>query len=582
MYQQVGYIPLPQKYRPKTFGELVGQPAISTTLTQALRQGRISPAYLFAGPRGTGKTSSARILAKSLNCLTKGLTDEPCGECEVCQAIILGDALDVLEVDAASNTGVDNIRDLIERADLAAFQSRYKVYIIDECHMLSTSAFNALLKTLEEPPPRVVFILATTDPQRVPATIISRCQRFDFRRIPLPAMVEHLQKIASLEGIDITPSALTRVAQVSLGGLRDAESLLDQLALFPPPVGVEQVHSLLGDVSELELLELLQAINQANPVQVLESLRVLLDQGREPLGILQHLTGFYRDLMIAKAAPQRQDLVTLSAITWEQVQTLVQDQELTTLLAAQQHLQQAERQIKNTTQPRLWLEVAVLGLLPGGSSSVQAPPRPASASPAARVTPSPASASPAARVTPPPASTPPAARVTPSPASASPAARVTPSPARPTDWERVVSAIEPYSTRIMVSQQCYLVDLQEREARVGVRSEPLLKMAQSKLANLEAAFAVVFKRPLKVNLVVAAPEAVVTSEPTPAPVPPPVTTLPPESPAADELRRAATSLAEFFRGQVVDLDEAYPPGLNSGPADLLPPDLGNDDQGLED
>ncbi|NJO19112.1 MAG: DNA polymerase III subunit gamma/tau, partial [Spirulinaceae cyanobacterium RM2_2_10] len=223
------YHPLHHKYRPQTFAQLVGQAAIAATLTNAIASRRIAPAYLFTGPRGTGKTSSARILAKSLNCQrSEAPTAEPCGQCESCRAIANGSSLDVIEIDAASNTGVDNIRDLIERAQFAPVSSRYKVYVIDECHMLSTAAFNALLKTIEEPPPRVVFVLATTDPQRVLPTIISRCQRFDYRRIPLAAMVAHLRAIAQQESINIDPTALTLVAQIANGGLRDAESLLDQ------------------------------------------------------------------------------------------------------------------------------------------------------------------------------------------------------------------------------------------------------------------------------------------------------------------------------------------------------------------
>jgi DNA polymerase-3 subunit gamma/tau len=191
----VTYEPLHHKYRPQTFADLVGQEAIAQTLTNAIRSERIAPAYLFTGSRGTGKTSSARILAKSLNCLSSNIpTDQPCGVCDVCFGITKGSALDVIEIDAASNTGVDNIREIIERAQYSPVQCRYKVYVIDEVHSLSTAAFNALLKTLEEPPKHVVFVLATTDPQRVLPTIISRCQRFDFRRIPLEAMVGHLFK----------------------------------------------------------------------------------------------------------------------------------------------------------------------------------------------------------------------------------------------------------------------------------------------------------------------------------------------------------------------------------------------------
>ncbi|NTW20503.1 MAG: DNA polymerase III subunit gamma/tau, partial [Nostocales cyanobacterium W4_Combined_metabat2_030] len=205
----MSYEPLHHKYRPKSFAELVGQEAIATTLTNAILSAKIAPAYLFTGPRGTGKTSSARILAKSLNCLQGNQpTPSPCGVCEICQGITKGYSTDVIEIDAASNTGVDNIRELIERAQFAPMQCRYKVYVIDECHMLSTAAFNALLKTLEEPPKHVVFVLATTDPQRVLPTIISRCQRFDFRRIQLEAMVKHLTDIATKERINISQDSL--------------------------------------------------------------------------------------------------------------------------------------------------------------------------------------------------------------------------------------------------------------------------------------------------------------------------------------------------------------------------------------
>ncbi|MGC1248509.1 MAG: DNA polymerase III subunit gamma/tau, partial [Spirulinaceae cyanobacterium] len=256
------YNPLHHKYRPQTFAELVGQEAISTTLTNAILTQKIAPAYLFTGPRGTGKTSSARIFAKSLNCIaSQKPTPNPCGKCEVCRQIADGLALDVIEIDAASNTGVDNIRDIIERSQFAPVRCRYKIYIIDEVHMLSTAAFNALLKTLEEPPGRVVFVLATTDPQRVLSTIISRCQRFDFRRIALEAMVSHLEKIAIKENININLEAITIVGQIANGGLRDAESLLDQLSLLTGEITVEKVWDLVGAVPERDLFDLLQAIN---------------------------------------------------------------------------------------------------------------------------------------------------------------------------------------------------------------------------------------------------------------------------------------------------------------------------------
>ncbi|MHC5739167.1 DNA polymerase III subunit gamma/tau [Nostoc sp.] len=365
----MSYEPLHHKYRPKSFAELVGQEAIATTLTNAIGTAKIAPAYLFTGPRGTGKTSSARILAKSLNCL-KGdkPTAEPCGVCEVCQGITKGYALDVIEIDAASNTGVDNIRELIEKAQFAPVQCRYKVYVIDECHMLSTQAFNALLKTLEEPPRHVVFVLATTDPQRVLPTIISRCQRFDFRRIQLEAMVKHLSAIASFENIHISPDAVTLVAQLAQGGLRDAESLLDQLGLLAGEVIPERVWDLVGTVSEQDLLALLNAIAQDKPEAVLDCTHYILDRGREPLTILQNLAAFYRDLLIAKTAPNRHDLVACTQQTWTALVEFAQYFDMSVILAGQQHLRTSEVQIKNTTQPRLWLEVTLLGLLPSATN----------------------------------------------------------------------------------------------------------------------------------------------------------------------------------------------------------------------
>ncbi|MFZ4444273.1 MAG: DNA polymerase III subunit gamma/tau, partial [Planktothrix agardhii] len=361
----MSYEPLHHKYRPQTFAHLVGQEAIATTLTNAIESQRIAPAYLFTGPRGTGKTSSARILAKSLNCLAnQNPTATPCGVCEVCKGITNGSTLDVIEIDAASNTGVDNIRELIERSQFAPVQCRYKVYVIDECHMLSTAAFNALLKTLEEPPDRVVFVLATTDPQRVLPTIISRCQRFDFRRIPLDSMIKHLKYIAQQEAINIADDAVFMVAQIAQGGLRDAESLLDQLSLLSGEITVEKVWDLVGAVPERDLISLLEAIDSGDTAIILDCIRNLLNRGREPLIVLQNLAGFYRDLLIAKTASTRSDLVALTQPTWEQLCQFSHRWDSTIILAGQKHLRESEVQIKHSTQPRLWLEIILLGLLP--------------------------------------------------------------------------------------------------------------------------------------------------------------------------------------------------------------------------
>jgi len=525
----VTYEPLHHKYRPQTFAELVGQEAIAQTLTSAILQERIAPAYLFTGPRGTGKTSSARIFAKSLNCIsTVAPTPTPCGKCNVCQEIARGSTLDVIEIDAASNTGVDNIRDLIERAQFAPVQCRYKVYVIDEVHMLSTQAFNALLKTLEEPPDRVVFVLATTDPQRVLPTIISRCQKFDFRRIPLDAMIAHLHKIAQLENINIASDAVQMVAQIAQGGLRDAESLLDQLSLFQGEITVEKVWDLVGAVPENDLMDLLQAIDTDNATALIDMTRHLMDRGREPLIVLQSLASFYRDLLIAKAAPKRSDLVALTSATWAKLGDFARNWDAELILAGQKHLQTHEVQIKNTTQPRLWLEVTLLGLLPSAIRTQQQP----AAEPGRNIAqsqihpPQPPLAKggsqtsniehpPAAQPqNPPPASQPVANRIESTPPAAIPAPVPTAetnqtnySPTNSGDeidlnrvWEQVLDRVRPHGTQSLLRQHGQLVIFSNNTAHVKISSQPLLNMVKDKVANIEEAFLQIFNRRVTVKV----------------------------------------------------------------------------------
>ena len=528
------YEPLHRKYRPQTFAELVGQEAIAQTLTSAILQERIAPAYLFTGPRGTGKTSSARIFAKSLNCIsTVAPTPTPCGKCNVCEEIARGSTLDVIEIDAASNTGVDNIRDLIERAQFSPVQCRYKVYVIDEVHMLSTQAFNALLKTLEEPPDRVVFVLATTDPQRVLPTIISRCQKFDFRRIPLDSMIAHLHKIAQLEKINIASDAVQMIAQLAQGGLRDAESLLDQLSLFPGQVTVEKVWDLVGAVPENDLMDLLQAIKNDNPTALIDMTRHLMDRGREPLIVLQSLASFYRDLLIASSAPKRSDLVALTSATWEKLCNLAGTWDTELILASQKHLQTHEVQIKNTTQPRLWLEVTLLGLLPSAIRTQQQsvaepakniapsqihPPQPPQASGGIQTSNIEESSVPNSQ-NPPQASQPVANRIESTPPAAIPApvptAETNQTNYSPTNsgeeidlnrvWEQVLDRVRPFSTQVLLRQQGNLVIFTNDTAYVKISSQPLLNIVKNKVANIEDAFVQVFNRRVKVTVGVTNP-----------------------------------------------------------------------------
>ncbi len=356
---------LTQHYRPQTFAALIGQPELIQVLCGALQTGRIAPAYLFTGVRGTGKTSSARIFAKSLNCQRHDQpTPTPCGVCDACQTIARGDALDVIEIDAASSTGVDNIRQLIERAQFVPLQCRYKVFIIDEAHMLSTAAFNALLKTLEEPPAHVVFILATTEPQRLLPTIISRCQRFDFRSIAATLIESALATIAAQEGIAATPAALKFMAQRAKGGLRDALNLLEQARLLSP-ITLETLYQLVGALPEDRLLALVtlfiqpQADAMATALDICEA---LLLQGHKPLTVLEGLVQVVTDLQVALQAPTRPDRVTDSAL-WEPLSALAADCSVLQLQVLGNQMRAAADCIRYSEQGGLWLKRLVLDLL---------------------------------------------------------------------------------------------------------------------------------------------------------------------------------------------------------------------------
>ena len=577
----------------------MGQEAIAATLGNALLQNRIAPAYLFSGPRGTGKTSSARILARSLNCIgSEGPTPEPCGSCELCTSIAAGNALDVIEIDAASNTGVDNIRELIERSRFAPVQARWKVYVIDECHMLSTAAFNALLKTLEEPPPRVVFVLATTDPQRVLPTILSRCQRFDFRRIPLQALEQHLVWIAEQEQIGITPEALHVVAQRAQGGLRDAESLLDQLSLLPAPIEASAVWELLGAVPEQELLGLAAALATSEPLALLEACRNLLERGREPTAVLQGLASLLRDLVLAGTAPDRLELTSFSPQFRPQLPELARGIGKARLLLWQAQLKGSEQQLRHSVNPRLWLEVLLLGLLAEPQRQAAPAAAPAHAV-AARAIPAPAQPVVAQAVATQAAQS---GAVQSGVSAVAPAVQASPEATLAANagarsetnlgelWQQILAGLELPSTRMLLSQQAQLVRLDERRAVVTVAGN-WMAMVQSRLPLLEKAMASALGSPRQLVLegggempaqppqppkaAVPAPAspARTAAAPLPTPAPTPSSSAPVPAPAQAPAPTPITSRGPANELASAPSERAVAPQVKAAPKDGGPPPM---------
>ena len=359
------YLPLYRKYRPQKLEDVVGQSHIKTALTNAIKLGKISHAYLFTGPRGTGKTSTARILAKSLNCVN-GPTIEPCGECESCKAVTNSVPIDVIEIDAASNRSVEDAHNILEKVQYAPVHGKYKIYIIDEVHMLTTQAFNALLKTLEEPPKNVVFILATTESHKVLDTIKSRCQRFDFKRITTNDIVEHLVKIAKLEKINISESALTMIAKLSAGGMRDSLALLDQLSALggDKQLTEKDINKLLGKLSFEELLSLSDSIICSKPLDAIDTLDKIYNDGNEPIVILNDLLLFFKNLLIALITDSEK-AIELTSLSNEQVQSLSEYKdkiETHQIVSIINKISDYIKEIKLTNYQQMWMEIAIIDL----------------------------------------------------------------------------------------------------------------------------------------------------------------------------------------------------------------------------
>ena len=355
----MAYQTLYLRWRPSSFDTLVGQAPVKQALMNALSSGRIAHAYLFTGPRGTGKTTTARIFAKALNCLN-GPTNHPCDECLNCRQISEGSSMDVQELDAASNRGVDDIKNLNKNADFAPVNCRYKVYIIDEAHMLTTEACNALLKTLEEPPEHVVFILATTEPQKILPTIHSRCQRFDFHPITQEEIVAHLQKVAEGSGIKAAKDALELIAAASEGGMRDALSLLEQCGVMSEIVTAETVRSVRGIIGREILRELVNAVGQREVASALTIFDNLLMQGKDISQILIELSGYLRALLLYRATPEYHPIYVTD--TAEELEKLAKLYTGERILAAQEIIHQAMNELRFTARGRVTAEMCLYDL----------------------------------------------------------------------------------------------------------------------------------------------------------------------------------------------------------------------------
>jgi DNA polymerase-3 subunit gamma/tau len=509
----MGYLVLARKYRPQTFGEMSGQEHVVRTLSNALARGRLAHAFLFTGPRGVGKTTAARLVAKAVNC-EKGPTANPCGTCVACVEITEGRSVDVIEIDAASNNGVDNVRDIVEGVKYRPARDKYKVFVVDEVHMLSTGAFNALLKTLEEPPPHVIFVLATTDVHKVPETIVSRCQRFDFRRLDLRQIVDQLGKVAAAEGMKLSPAALALVARAAEGGMRDALSLLDRVrAACGDEPGDDAVAEALGVVDAAAVARMATALVRRDGAGLLAEVAALYDRGLEMRRAAEELVRFLRDATVARVAPGVP--LDLPEAELRDVQALAAEADPAQLSRLFDIAQRAVLEVKLADQPRYALEVALLkgAVLAPGADVAELLARAealAGGRPVAPAVPRPVARAAVAVAK---QASPVVAAIAPAAAAHAPAAAGTDAPSA-VEWRSAVAAVEADSPTLgSALKQATLVALGSPEVRIrfpaGTRFPD---MVERKRAAVEKAFSAHLGRPVKLAIEVgpaaaAAPEA---------------------------------------------------------------------------
>jgi len=374
-----------RKYRPQEWEAVVGQDHVVTTLRNAITADRVAHAYLFAGSRGTGKTTLARLLAKAVNCTNPDRAKRPCNECENCKAVNENRFLDLIEIDAASNTSVDDVRDLRDKINFSPSQGLYKIYIIDEVHMLSMAAFNALLKTLEEPPPHAIFVLATTEIHKIPTTVLSRCQRHEFRRVPVDEIVNNLKKIVKAENIQADDDALIQIARQSAGGMRDAQSLLDQLSSTGDKITLALAQQVLGTATSQSVLDVLNSINDHDPAHGLESIHKALDAGADPRSLARQVVEYLRGLMLIQMGNTNQ--VEATADVKMQMQVHARSFTTSDVLRMMKAFNNAATDLHGGWQPSLSLELALAEVLDAPTESIQAPAAPTPSKPKPALTP---------------------------------------------------------------------------------------------------------------------------------------------------------------------------------------------------